>query len=761
MGTFPVRYAHTESNIPGKTGWETVQTHLNAVADAAAKFASKYGMEDAARLAGLFHDAGKMSDTFAKRLQGSSIKVDHSSMGAWILLKNLKAVSAALAIAGHHIGIPSMLNESLQRLDPVWLDKNNEVKPTTTDVTAVLAELANIGVTLPAKKNHTEHLLGNVTTMLDIRMLFSALVDADFLETEAHYRGHREPSAKLDVDLCLDRLKRYVAGKVADHKGNTSDNVMDFRARLLEDCILQAKQEPGVFTLTAPTGSGKTLSMLRFALEHAKHWKKFDRIIFGIPYLTIIEQTCKTYRGVFDDELSILEDHCLTRGTKTGNSTESERAKWAAENWDAPVIVTTNVQLLESLFSNWPRPCRKLHNIANSIILLDEVQTLKLALARPTLQALAHLVNRYNCTIVLSTATQPAFTEFDKHIRKEVYDGQELRWRPYEIVRDIPALFNQARRVTIDMSAWNKPVGWDELSPKIAVENQALVVVNLKRHALALMAQLKLDGVQDIYHLSTNMCPDHRSKVLKEITHRLEKGFPVRLISTQCIEAGVDIDFPCVFRAFAPLDSLAQAAGRCNRKGNLPRDKAFFRVFLPIKDGPSLYPGAAYAQAADVLENLLLARGTDWLDFERQECFTDYYKRLYAINPVDRFSKDFLKALEARHFPEVSSNYFLIDQDAVNVLVCYTQNQFVKRLEEAKKSGITKEWVHSARPKTVNMFKSKLANPKNLWSRLLHPIPLPPGAEVVEDWFYLDAQYYDSALLGVTELDDEDVNLKG
>jgi CRISPR-associated helicase Cas3 len=582
----------------------------------------------------------------------------------------------------------------------------------------------------------------HAATMLDVRMLFSALVDADFIETEAHFdaksgtRQYRDRSPALEPSHALDVLLTYIE-KVAQ-ESQAATGVNSLRADLLNACLECASGPQGRFTLTAPTGSGKTLSMLAFALKHAAQ-HNLRRVVMVIPYLNIIDQTARVYREilkpVFGDGY-VLEHHSLagTHGDDDGAAGVGESQRLQAENWDAPVIVTTSVQFLESLFSNRPSACRKLHRLAQSVILFDEVQTLPTGLAIPTLATLSRLVERYQATVVFATATQPAFS----HLHDKVKEYCACGWQPEEIVPAALRLFDRARRTKV---FWPEPehrTRWDELAGSLASDDcrQSLCIVNLKRHALELFQKLRDRKVDEdsLFHLSTNMCPAHRRVVLDEVRQRLNDGLPCRLVSTQCVEAGVDVDFPVVYRAWGPFDSIAQAAGRCNRNGLLGSGEV--RVFVPDDER---YPPGAYEQAAAVTR---VIAGTRALDFDDPAMFLEYFRQLYGIaRPEDR-NPELADAILRKDFADVARLYRVIEQDAVNVLVPYQPVEFKKLAEGARGYvGLTRDWILRARPYAVSLYRPKRGAP--IRDRI---VPLPAGrGEESDDWFeYVgDAKDYD------------------
>jgi len=720
--------------------------HLRKVAYRAASFASAFGASEEAKLAGLLHDLGKYGDLFQARLAGKERGIDHWSPGAWQALMKYKmnGLASALAIQGHHIGLQRAEKEALAQLNPERAEQYHFVglRLSDPDGNKLIQRFEADGLMLP----HFEFSLYDglkappAAAMIDVRMLYSVLVDADFMETEAHFKGeYRESGLSLSPKDLLGTLMEYIAE--LRRKSQAADNVNQLRSDLLEACLTAAEIPQGVFTLTAPTGAGKTLIMLAFALKHAS-LNHLRRIIIVIPYLSIIDQTAAVYKKIFGKD-AILEHHSLTgmRMSKVGPETrfedmddeDSRMIRLLAENWDAPIIVTTSVQFFESLFSNRPSACRKLHNIAGSVLLFDEVQTFPVSLTIPTLATLSRLAEKYRTTIVFSTATQPAFSALDEPVKRYCTTG----WKTKEIVSSHLGLFKRAKRTSVE---WpenpNRPMLWQELVGKLSVCDQVLCIVNLKRHALHILDDLIATGIADIFHLSTNMCPAHRQIVLEEVRQRLEKGQPCRLVSTQCVEAGVDVDFPSVFRALGPLDAIAQAAGRCNRNGN--RNVGQVLIFAPEDEN---YPDGAYRQAAITTRMLLKQFGPRGMDIQNPALFETYYRELYKLTEPGLQKMDIQEAIQRQDFVELANLYRIIPHDAVNVLVPYKQDEFNELIDEIHKTGLTRHWINRARPYSISIFRPR--RDACIWQNI-ERIPVGKEGEA-DDWFiYLKAEHYDN-----------------
>jgi CRISPR-associated endonuclease/helicase Cas3 len=753
--------------------WEPLAEHLSRVARRAAEYAAVFGRAAEARAAGLLHDLGKYGDLFLKRLAGEAHGLDHWSMGAFVALwsYHLNGILVALAVQGHHVGLQQAAGQSLKEIQPSVLTTRHPLRLQLTDSEhqRLLERFRADGLELPeVEAAPFDGSAPQAASELDVRMLFSSLVDADYLETEAHF--HRDAAGRRiyrpqGQDLQAVRAAALVEEHVADlaaaavAEGRADPRVLGLRNDLFRACLEAAGAPTGTFTLSAPTGAGKTLAMLAFALRHAAT-HGLRRIVVAVPYVSILGQTATTFRELFDPVFGpdyILEHHSLA-GTReeSGEGTDkdeeerrAQRARELAENWDAPIVLTTSVQLLESLHAHRPRPCRKLHRLAGSVVLLDEVQTLPPHLAVPTLATLSHLSERYGSSVVFATATQPAFDTLDERVRPFAASG----WTPREIARCDEDLFGRLQRVEVDWRV-DRPISWDDLAEEIARHPRVLVVVNLKRHARELVKRLK--GLPGLFHLSTNLCPLHRNRVLKQVAERLDDPAepPCRLVSTQCIEAGVDVDFPVLYRALAPLDSIAQAAGRCNRHGKLRKGRVV--VFRPDEEEKRAYPPGGYRQGAKVTETLLRQRGEEGMGLDRPELFRAYYRQLYGVTGLDTGEDEKASRLEEAvrnlDFVEVAQQYRLIDNDAVDVLVPYRPDELGELLGELEGGRfVPAGWLRKARPHAVSVYRPKFDDP--LWAFLAPLVedPEQPDARVGHVFRLLKPELYDSELLGLLE----------
>lgn len=705
-----------------KARWQTIKSHADGVTARAISFAAAFGEEVRAEWAAKFHDLGKCGQRFQRRLEGRDSGLDHWSIGAHLVLKKTCDCALFLTIQGHHIGLQQGDKATVDAFNLEEIaDKLTEPAPNQTKVRPLLNRLEAQGVTLP--KRSIQGVFGvSAAAMLNIRVFFGALVDADHLDTEEAMRPDHVPTRpegqRLDVQRSLEVLEQHL-DRLAQQ--DLPKETLELRRDLLQACGQAAEQSERRWTLSAPTGSGKTLAMLYFALKRAEADSRIRRIVVVLPFLSILDQTVQIYRELFKDFPIgyVLEHHSLSgtrkRPPKNGEESEKDRiARQMTQNWDAPIIITTSVQLLESLHSNHPSTCRKLHRLAGSVILLDEVQTIPLTLVPQTLKTLSHLSSsKYGAVLVMSTATQPAFTELHEQILKEEKEGEG--WQPQEMVPAQLKLFQRIKRVKVDWQL-EEAVSWEEVSRWIAEEHQALCILNLKAHTQELIQ--KLDDQDGVFHLSTSMCPTHRQQVLTEVRRRLQAEETVRLISTQCVEAGVDLDFPFVARSLAPLDAIAQAAGRCNRHGKI-RGGGLLRVFKPLVVGDErMYPTDAYKNAASATENLYAdlaieaelameegIEGAEGLNLDDPEVFRRYWLRVWRNQSSARKKmKELHNRVILQDFPYVAQHYRLIPDDTVNVLVPFNEEAEALR-DEAREFGVSRDWMRRAQPYSVSVFR--------------------------------------------------------
>lgn len=536
---------------------QSIKEHLENTANLAARFAEPFNLEVNAYIAGMLHDIGKYSDEFQKRLQGGP-KVDHSTAGALEAYKK-KMVEEVFCVAGHHSGIPNgggraelegaSLNARLKRAQKGGLPSYTAWKDE---------------ISIPEKNNE-----GNqdwLELSYRIRMLYSCLVDADYLDTEHFMSGDIDRGRVFDAEVLQDKLMDYIAPWFP-----AKNELNKIRCEIIEHVISEGtKMSQGIYSLTVPTGGGKTVASLAFAIEHAKN-NGLNRIIYVVPYTSIIEQTAEIFRKIFGEDV-VLEHHS---NVEFGEDEDSLFYLRAAENWDMPIIITTSVQFFESFYKNKPSSSRKLHNIAKSVIIFDEAQMLPVPFLKPCISLMVELVKHYCASVVLCTATQPSLNK----IINEFYSKYNI----YELCPEKYYENTLFKRVTY---TFGDIYTYERLVECLDKNEQYLCIVNSRRAAQQVYTLLSGEGC---FHLSTNMCPAHRKRVLSEIRVRLSEGRPCRVVSTSLIEAGVDVDFPCVYRQIAGIDSLLQAGGRCNREGKSSKTESIVHVFDLECGSPELF----------------------------------------------------------------------------------------------------------------------------------------------------------------------------
>ena len=552
--------------------------HLHGVSDKAGAFAAEFGEEASGRMVGLYHDIGKYSQEFQAYLrQGGGRKFDHSTAGALELMKKKSPLSipAAFCVAGHHSGLLNGGNKKMDTEESRSLYGRLKKQP-GKDIPNYQAYQGEVSDVADNEKSQMLPMLGRdfFAGQFYTRMLFSCLVDADFLDTEEFMQsGERARGNFASIPELKERLDAYIAEKFLDERGKRyGEPINQHRRKILHECIAagEAADDDGssLLSLTVPTGGGKTIASLAFALHYAVRTGK-KRVIYVIPYTSIIEQNAKVFRDILGDE-NVIEHHCQVdypqSADNDGAYDKQLKIQLASENWDAPLIVTTNVQFFESLFANRTSKCRKLHNIAASVIIFDEAQMLPLDYLRPCLAAIHELTRHYGATAVLCTATQPSLNKiFQKDYRREIK----------EICRNVTEEYKFFKRTKIELLP--QKVALEEMADRLQEKEQVLCIVNTKKAARELFAALQ--GADGCFHLSTNLCPQHRKAILAQIRQALLDGKPCRVVSTSLIEAGVDVDFPCVYREMAGLDSIIQAAGRCNREGRREKEESIVYVF--------------------------------------------------------------------------------------------------------------------------------------------------------------------------------------
>lgn len=650
----------------GKVEYQKLIDHIFGVSDFTEEFVNKFFLKNSGKILGLLHDLGKYSDEFQERIRGKNIKVDHSTAGAIVCddleneFKNNKKVEWVLykifkyAIIGHHSGL---LNYGTK------IDSEGTITARLNKRDGELCDFSDweneININDIRQLKFNEEVLkffeNNFSIQMLIRFLFSSLVDGDRLDAQKFSEGEKSivSSKKLmSLNEMLNVFNTFMESKRLDGKDNPINLI---RNKIFNDCVNKACGDRGFYSLCVPTGGGKTLSSLGFALNHAKK-NGHDRIIYSLPFTSIIEQNAKVYSDIFGEE-NILEHHCnfnfLNEIGENEYIDKQLKYKLATENWDMPLIVTTNVQLFESMYSNKPSSVRKLHNIYNSIIILDEAQVIPNEYLKPCIKALEELVKNYCCTVLICTATQP---EFEKN-------GLIKNFDVIEIIDDTYKLFDDLKRVE------GKFIGKQsvkDVCEKINSYKQVLIIVNTKKHAKEIFENLSES--EGNFHLSTNMYPNHRKEIIKTIKERLKNGEECRVVSTQLIEAGVDVDFPVVFRSIAGIDSIVQAAGRCNREGK--RKNSIVYVFKPDEQS---YLGLGYLKLTSQIGEGIINKFDDILSIE---AISKYFLELFNNTTHRQDKHSILDMIDKRKkteinydFEKISSEFKFIDNIGVQIII--------------------------------------------------------------------------------------------
>lgn len=662
-------FAHTTER-QDQADWQPLCEHLAGTADLAETNARPFGCGAMARVMGLLHDVGKYSVPFQKRLLGENDKVDHATRGAMVAVERYGDIGTLLAygIAGHHAGLANgrdpgartplaeRLNRDVPALDSTW---KKEIR-------------------LPAQPPQPEGFALNpdyrfFQFSLMGRMLFSSLVDADYKDTEAFYTGiEGRPVRRTgfpSLETLRDELEKTLSGFCPDTDLNA------LRMDILNHVRRESEQHPGLFSMTVPTGGGKTLTSLAFALDHAiRH--DLRRVIFVIPFTSIVEQNAEVFRRALGPwgDTAVLEHHSAYQDEAQKAPESAEKLKRAMENWEAPVVVTTSVQFFESLFGDRPSQCRKLHNVSGSVVILDEAQTLPLKLLRPCVAAIDELARNYRTSLVLCTATQPALTAGDE------FKGGLKNVR--ELAPDRQRIFDRLKRVTL------RHIGAasdEDIADTLRENDQALCIVNNRRHARCLYEQIADEP--GAYHLTTLMCARHRSEVLAEIHERLLDGLPCRLVSTSLIEAGVDVDFPLVLRAETGLDSIAQAAGRCNREGKRSPQDSEVRVFSVADDWPTPPELEQFSQAARaIFRQFDYPLALEALNAYFRELYWQKGKELDANDILGRVNRSQVDNLP---FEWISNRFRMIENTMIPIIIPYGDEarDAIMALEYAERVG--------------------------------------------------------------------------
>ena len=747
-----------------------LEKHLNDISKKAGKFTSTFGNQDWGEILGYWHDIGKFHPVWQNyirretgyseeaHLENLSGTIYHSTAGAVLTFERYKNSPAAkiiaYAIAGHHAGLPDWYahldNRLFKEADKLNTDDLDEIRkideakpfidkpiPQTTPIIFSKADSKE------KFQKESEHL------HLWVRMLFSSLVDADFIDTEK-YMDEKERGDYITLSQLKQRFDKYMEEKKPDSPINKKRN------EILEQCRKKANLPSGFFSLNVPTGGGKTLSSMAFALEHAlQHDKK--RIIMAIPYTSIIEQTAKVFKYGTDNDQEIEErkktgkvlfgeDQVVEHHSNLDPVKETAKNRLASENWDAPIIVTTNVQLFESLFSRKTSSCRKLHNIVNSIIILDEVQMLPPEYLKPILSVLKGLVDHFGVTVLLMTATQPALLG---KIGSELNSFEGLSGVT-NIIDDPDSLAKDFQRVEIKFpDNLSNRSEWPNIAKELIKYEQVLCVVNTRNDCRQIHSLMPKGTI----HLSAFMCGEERSEIISDIKQKLKNGYPIRVISTQLVEAGVDIDFPVVYRALAGLDSIAQAAGRCNRENKLGLEGKLGKVV--VFNPPKAAPVGLLRKGEDACKTILR---TQLFQELTPAIFTTYFHHFYsAVNDFDKPKFVELLVKDADQFKfqfrTLAQDFNLIDDVQKSIVVLYknkkTENNSEKLINELRFKGPSKQLNRKLQRFIVNVplqmfnriLKNNYIDEINGYYVQIDPVLYKPGLGLLgneSDWIYGD-----------------------
>lgn len=654
---------------------QTLKDHLCGTAELAGYFAGRFGKADWGYTCGMLHDIGKYSLAFQDKIKNNSNRqVDHSTAGAKACFeKGGMYRFMSYCIAGHHSGLPDYGSSSDPGNAPTLQGRK---KKHIEDCDAYKSEIHIPEIkTLPFDPKDSPDL--DFSLSVFIRMLYSCLVDADFLDTEYFMKeGRTQRETGEEPSVLLEKLKKHVAGWLLNEDTET---VNGRRTEILRHCFECGHKERGIFQLTVPTGGGKTIASLAFALQHAVE-NQMDRVIYVIPYTSIIEQNAEVFREILGEQ-NVLENHYNVDYESTE---ELKPMQLASENWDKPVVVTTNVQFFESLFANKSSKCRKLHNIANSVIIFDEAQMLPTDYLKPCIAVMEELVANFGSSIVLCTATQPALSPFFQR-----------KMPVTELCPRVEEQFRFFERVTFQNVG---TISEDELIEKLQKEEQALCIVNTKKRAQRLYQKMKGEGV---FHLSTAMYPKHRRRVLDKIRQLVKDGKRCILISTSLVEAGVDLDFCTVYRQLAGVDSMIQAAGRCNREGKRAAQDSFAYLFQ--FEEKEYVPGQ---QLQIDVSKMLLSEGEDISSLHGIE---KYFEALYHFRGDSLDKKKIFEEFKDKryNFAKAAKEFKLIEENTLTVFIS-REEEAEELLWQIKRQGYTKSGMRKAGQYCVQLYENDI-----------------------------------------------------
>lgn len=664
--------AHVRENDKG--GWlppHSLLEHLEQTAKLAADFAKKFKSEQFAYQLGIFHDLGKGTEEWQKYIRDKSgfkqgadeahledikdaklDKIEHSIIGAQIAEEYFGKWPGRIfsyCIAGHHGGLPDFYAGTKSKRGDLKMRLTSKSNRKTHNKLQDLYTKENINFKPLVQFDK------NLACALWVRMLFSCLVDADFLDTEKYMNPYNfKLRGNFDrIEVLYEKLIEHLNTIVEKAEQNPVNTI---RKNILEDCFVAADKKQGIFTLTVPTGGGKTLSSLAFALKHAKK-HKLDRVIYVIPFNSIVEQTANVFKAALGMK-NVIEHH-----SNIDESDVTPEMRLASENWDAPIIITTNVQFFESLFAAKTSKTRKLHNIVKSVVILDEAQMMPTEYLKPILTTLKLLAEYFFVTIVVCTATQPVFES--RKIGNIKFDGLK-EGSSQEIVRNINFTYKQLNRVDYKViNNADSPLELSELACYLEQHKQVLCIVPDRKTCRDLYEMMS----EKTIHLSALMCGEHRSEVIAKIKKALKNNEPIKVVSTQLVEAGVDIDFPVVYKSIAGLDSIIQAAGRCNREGKLQKGEVY--IFHLKKKPPMGMLRKAYEVTSNIFLQMDEENEKNLSSFKNIEnFFLEYY---WKANSLDE--KNIIESLTPSHdelsmsFRTAAEDFKMIDDSKQRTIV--------------------------------------------------------------------------------------------
>ncbi|MCU0486852.1 MAG: CRISPR-associated helicase Cas3' [Anaerolineales bacterium] len=685
-------FAHSKEGV-SKAEWQRLKDHLTNTANLAFELGKDAGVSELAYVAGMLHDIGKYSRAFQRRLEGNRQVVDHATAGAREIIRLFPnepqktfAQILSYSLAGHHSGLPDYGDPTDLDTDTTLFARLNRKK--LEDYSAYQGEVNLSELTFKPLRLKPIPEYKKFSVSFLARMVYSTLVDADWLDTETYMNGGRKPRGDYaSIEALCRQFNEYLS-----RFDNPTNAINEKRSQILQACLQKAGEKPGLFTLTVPTGGGKTMASMGFALNHAAvHGLK--RVIYVIPFTSIIEQNAGEFKKSLGED-HVLEHHSNFDWEKKRQAVDDEtnkaieKLKLASENWDIPIIVTTNVQFFESLFASKKTASRKIHNLAKSVIIFDEAQMLPREYLQPCMLAVQELVQNYGASAVFCTATQPLLKQFMPGAEEAI-----------ELAPDPQGLYSFFRRV--EVSGMGR-LPDEELLERLSTHEQVLCIVNTRKHAKGLFAGLQGDGR---FHLSTLMCPAHRKKTLEEIRNRLKEGLPCRVVSTQVLEAGIDVDFPVGYRALAGLDSVIQAAGRVNREGN--QSKGTLHVFEPVTEFIKRTP-AYIQQTGDIARGILRDYQEDPASIEAIQA---YFERVDSSQDLSRTTDvqrilDCFNRVEGFQFKTAAEKFKIIDENTVSVIIPYSE-EAERLLDELKCATYPAPILRQLQLFTVNIYENE------------------------------------------------------